>query len=108
MKMREKFDVVVSRLLHFYAALHFFISYWIVIEEIDSAASNTSIPIVVFFVLWSLVNLGMLYEDKYWAWPSELVRLSLSFLLVQQIKVFFVLQHQMLQLIFTGIDRTSE
>jgi len=100
--VREKFDVVVSRLLHFYTALHFFTGYWIVIEKIDSAVSNTSIPIVVFFVLWSLVNLGMLYEDKYLAWPSELVRLSLTLLLMQQMKVVFALQHQMLQLIFTG------
>jgi len=99
--VREKYDPTVSSLLHLYTISHFLLSFLaidFVIKSIKLMSHSTSIPLILYN-LWSLTSIGLLYEDSSLAWPSEIIRCSVTVLMVNQLSVVFVFP---LQIVYLG------
>jgi len=62
---------------------------------------------LALYILWSLTNIGLLYENSSWAWPSEMVRCTISLLLIKHVAVVFALPEHFLQIVFTGSSLLS-
>jgi len=109
--VREKYDVSVSPLLHLYTISHFLLSF-IAVDFVAKSLEVMSLspPVSIFlalYILWSLTNIGLLYENSSWAWPSEMVRCTISLLLIKHVAVVFALPEHILQIVFTGSSLLS-
>jgi len=102
--VREKYDVSVSPLLHLYTITHFllsFISTDFVVKSVQMLSPSSSI-LLVLYNLWSLTSIGLLYDNSTWAWPSEMVRCTITLLMINKLAVVFLLPTYILQVVFTG------
>ena len=66
-------------------------------------SQSTSI-MMILYNLWSLTSIGLLYEMSTWAWPSEIMRCTVTLLVINQQVVVFALPAAVLQGLFTGWD----
>jgi len=104
--VREKYGPQVSPLLHLYTITHFLLSFLAIDTVVKSMKSmmlsqSTSI-MMILFNLWSLTSIGLLYEKSAWAWPSEIIRCTVTLLVINQQVVVFALPAAVLQGLFTA------
>jgi len=102
--VRDKYHPQVSPFLHLYTLPHFalsFIATDFLAQNIQTLTNSSSILLVVY-ILWTMSNLGMLYDNSTWSWTSELCRCTLSLLVSNHLTVVFSLPIIPLYAVFIG------
>merc|ERR1711970_1153219 len=101
--VRDKYSPRVSPALHLYTLGHFLLVFiaidWVV--RTRQLLSQTHVIFLILYNLWSLSNIGLLYDNSAWAWPSECVRCAATLVMFQHLAVVFVLPAFLLQSVFT-------
>jgi len=82
--VRVMYDCAHHPSLNIYTITHFLLAFVacdvVVVAKADM--DQTTCLLVISYLLWTLTNIGLLYDGGVWCWPSELLRCLLTFLLV--------------------------
>merc|ERR1719342_577456 len=74
--VREKYGPPVNPLLHLYTITHFLLTF--MASDFIVSSSDVLSPVahilLAMYCIWSLSNIGWLYEAHWISWPSELAR----------------------------------
>jgi len=102
--VREKYGPPVNPLLHVYTLTHFLLTF--MASDFIVSSSDVLSPVahilLAMYCIWSLSNIGWLYEVHWISWPSELARNMFSLLLINQMTVVFSLSSATMQILLTG------
>ena len=60
----------------------------------------SSLLMLILYNLWSLTNIGLLYDQSSLSWPSEAARCLLTLILFNKLSPVFSLSSSVLQVIF--------
>jgi len=105
--VRAKYGPAHSPLLHLYSLPHFLLTF-LTIEVVtgpESGLGQTTSLMVILYLLWTLTNIGLLYEGGPWAWPVELTRCLMTLVVLGHLSLpssIPSLAPTVLQGVFTG------
>jgi len=81
---REKYCPPVSPLLHLYTLTHFLLSFLAIDTLLASMKllSQFNSILLIIYNLWGLTSIGLLYDNNSKAWISEVIRCTLSLIII--------------------------
>merc|ERR1711970_141226 len=107
--VREKYNPEHSPLLHLYTVFHFLLAFVEVDVFVRNSSSMSQLVCVlsILYILWTFTNIGLLYENTPRGWLIELIRCSLSLLMVKEMAVALPMSTFLLQGAFGGSTLVS-